>query len=158
MKLYKILLNEIIDAVLFEQAYRLKLVRSDIISKRNQIARHILKLIFYKENENTNQWISEIKSWLVDIKTESYNKIDRKEFYNLLYKDVFDDTTVITDSIQLFKDKYYLICNKFSNQNEDEITSKLEIIYNVICNYLTSNNINIDIVDKNLRNIKKNKE
>lgn len=155
LKIYKIIINEILDTSLFEHAYRLKHVKSNIISKRTQIARHILKLICYNENENTNHWIKEIKSWLQDIRLESHNIknsiiIDKEEFFKLLYEDVFTDTTIIKDSIDIFTDNYFLINRYFVPQTDDEIKRKLLIIYKAISEYLYGE-IDILNIDKNLR-------
>lgn len=156
---YNKVLEELIRTTIFEHAFHLKYVKDDMRSKSDVIGDHILKLILYETNENTNHWITEIKGWLLSIykksrKIKNKIKLEENDFYDSLYIEPFEECE---EYIQSF---YEEVCNQYPSLNNyfiaysiPEVQNKLKDVYTKISKVMVLNKYSEEKIDNILKNI-----
>lgn len=67
MRINEMLINGLMATRIFEMAFSKKVAIDKARNLQNQIAKHLVKMIMYRNSEYFNHWGSEVNGWLEDI-------------------------------------------------------------------------------------------
>jgi vacuolar-type H+-ATPase subunit I/STV1 len=116
---------------------------SEVISALgDEIFEHLIKLLFYKDEENYLKHLNDIDTWLfkidrIELKGNKRPKFN--DYYNWLYKDFNSSSRQLNKSIKKL-DKSYGSLEKI--RTETELFHVLEEVYNELCSDLEKDEFN----------------
>lgn len=104
MKIKDILLDWVIETDLFEMAFKRKIVVDKVRDHQIQIARHLIKHLYYDVPEETKRhWAKEIDAWLStidDYRLKGGKALDGSVYYELLFKEPLGEREAVVRNIK----------------------------------------------------------
>lgn len=99
MRIKDLMADWLSDTELFEMAYQRKKAIEIITNYQRQIARHIIKYLYYDVSQETKKhWIAEIDGWLSivdEIKLKNKKRLSGDVYYKLLFDEPLGEITDI---------------------------------------------------------------
>lgn len=123
MKIKDLIADWLCETEIFEMAYQRKKAIEIVRNHQRQIAKHIIKYLYYDASlETKKHWVAEINAWLAtidEIKLKNGKKLSGDVYYDLLFNEPLGEVTDISGiikNIDKFEDMKYF--NKIGTLSE----------------------------------------
>lgn len=121
---------------LYEQAYNRNKIFREVERKERQIYNHLLKVLFYNDYENNEEYLKDIETWIRDIQSmnSKYPWPTKDMFYSILYADIEENFDYMGEK-QKLDIKYGHLQHTILPPSKIKI--RLDEIYDRICRELS---------------------
>lgn len=139
MQTYREWFNE--QTLLTEMATDRKKAEKVINGLGDEIFKHLIKILYWVDDINYNKHCSDINSWLykiqdIELKPNS-KRISAKDYYFWLYDEFYSSKNQLNSTIKRKLKDYHNLAR--TNITEEELYTKLKIIYENLCVDLNTN-------------------
>ena len=119
----------VMNLKLFEHAFPLKEAQKYVRFVAFQIGKHIVKLIIYRNNPDTDHWIHEVENWIEDcyettLKNNMY--FDKNDYFKILYIERWEEYIDFNGLIKRIEQKNNELKNYRIQKSDVEIAKKLK--------------------------------
>jgi hypothetical protein len=94
--------DKAVESPLLEMAIKRKEVVDHAKNLRNQISKHIIKIVLYPNDDSQRGWLNEVQAWLMSIHEARFDRsklLKASQYYEILWVGPFENTRLLDDCI-----------------------------------------------------------